>query len=68
MANAAAAGRTIFDDLRDSTAKVDIDLFVREALKLDELKRLKEESKSSAKKVFKPTETPKSDYSNNAYA
>lgn len=55
LPNAVDKGFTIFDSLRDNSAKTDIDLFVREALQLDELKKGKQPKKnvpkSPAKKI-----------------
>jgi chromosome partitioning protein len=48
LPNAVDKGLTIFDSLRDNTAKTDIDLFVRESLQLDQLR--------SGKKPPKPVE------------
>jgi chromosome partitioning protein len=53
LPNAVDKGLTIFDSLRDNSAKTDIDLFVREALQLDELKKGKQSVKPSQEKVVK---------------
>jgi chromosome partitioning protein len=54
--NAVAKGETIFDSLRDSSAKTDIDLFVREVMKLDSLKLNKNKPvKTSQTKIKEKT-------------
>lgn len=53
LPNAVDKGITIFDSLRDNSAKTDIDLFVREALELDELKKGKQPKKRAQEKVVK---------------
>jgi chromosome partitioning protein len=62
LPNAIAKGLTIFDSLRENPAKTDIDLFVREALHLDELvkgkkprKKLSPTKKRSASKRISAT-------------
>jgi len=47
--NAASSGHSVFDTIRDTTAKTDIDLLVREMLGLDELR----ENRNSAKRKSK---------------
>ena len=53
LPNAVDKGLTIFDSLRDNSAKTDIDLFVREALQLDELKKGKQAKKPAQEKTTK---------------
>lgn len=53
LPNAVDKGLTIFDSLRDNSAKIDIDLFVREALQLDELKKAKQPKKLMPSKELK---------------
>ncbi|MCA9508561.1 MAG: ParA family protein [Myxococcales bacterium] len=53
--NAANKSVTVFDSLRENPAKLDIDLFVREALELDRLKMNQKKSKSAEKKAKKST-------------
>lgn len=53
LPNAVDKGLTIFDSLRENSAKTDIDLFVREALQLDELRKGKQPKKSSPVKAPK---------------
>lgn len=50
LPNAVDKRITIFDSLRDNAAKPDIDLFIKEALQLDELKNIKQPNKASPKK------------------
>jgi|JI10StandDraft_1071094.scaffolds.fasta_scaffold196322_2 chromosome partitioning protein len=53
LPNTVDKGLTIFDSLRENSAKTDIDLFVREALQLDDLRKGKQLKKSAPLKVSK---------------
>ncbi len=59
LPNAIDKGLTIFDSLRDNSAKTDIDLFVREALQLDDLRKGKQLKKSSSIKNIKKSSSDK---------
>jgi len=53
LPNAVDKGLTIFDSFRDSSAKTDIDLFVREALQLESLRKGKSTKKTVASRPAK---------------
>lgn len=53
LPNAVAKGMTIFDSLRESSAKIDVDLFVREALQLDDIRTGKQPRKTQTQKPLK---------------
>ena len=63
LPNAVDKGITIFDSLRDNSAKIDIDLFVRESLQLDSLRNGKKPTKpienfSPNKKIISQKSSP----------
>ena len=57
LPNAVDKGLTIFDSFRENSAKIDIDLFVREALQLDSLRKGKQSKSVVSKPVKKNSNT-----------